>query len=104
MKKAVFAFLAVAILAASTALPLLAEPAPAAAPAQLPAWLAGLTPAADTGLRFLPQPIQVTACSFPDQQACNQSCHQACRAMHCFGGLGTCTLEEGCTCGECTCP
>ena len=104
MKKAVFGFLAIALLAASTALPLRAESAPTAAPAPLPTWLAGLTPAADTGLHFLPQPIPVTACSFTDQQACNQSCHQGCRAQGCFGGLGTCTLENGCTCGDCTCP
>jgi hypothetical protein len=104
MKKAVFGFLAVAILATSIALPLRAEQAPAAASKPVPTWLAGLTPAADTGLRFLPKPIEVTACSFTDQQACNQSCHQACRAIHCFGGLGTCTLEEGCVCGDCTCP
>ena len=100
-KKAVFGFLAVALLA-STALPLLGQqPAPSAAPGNLPVWLAGLTPAAGPGLDFLPQPLQLTACSFPDRQACTQECRQQCSPGH--SGGGTCTLENGCVCGECLC-
>jgi len=102
MKKAVFGFLAVAILV-STSLPLLAEqPAPSAGPAEVPVWLAGLAPSA--GLSFLPQPIPLTACAFPERSACTQGCRQECRAIGCFGGGGVCTLEDGCICGECVCP
>ncbi|MEA2691248.1 MAG: hypothetical protein QOJ16_635 [Acidobacteriota bacterium] len=101
MKKAIFCFLAVALLV-STALPILAEqPAPTAAPTAAPAWLAGLAPAADASLGFLPQPILVTACSFPDRTACTQDCRQQCSPCH--SGGGTCTLEAGCVCGECLC-
>jgi len=101
MKKAVFGFLAVALLV-STALPILGEtPAPPAAPAEAPAWLAGLAPAANAGPGFLPQPLLLTACSFPDRVACTQDCRAQCSPCH--SGGGTCTLENGCVCGECLC-
>jgi hypothetical protein len=104
MKKAVFGFLAVALLVA-TALPALgaspATPVPSAVQTEAPVWLAGLTPAADPGLSFLPKPVLVTACSFPDRTACTQDCHQQCSPCH-YGG-STCTLENGCVCGECLC-
>jgi hypothetical protein len=103
-KKAVFGLLAVALL---VALPVLAAPpapsvaAPSAAPLTAPAWLAGLTPAADAAPSFLPKPILLTACSFPDRTACTQDCHLQCQPCHSDGA--TCTLEAGCVCGACIC-
>jgi hypothetical protein len=100
MKKAVFGFLAVALLLA-TAFPVLAAPAPSAAPAGVPVWLAGLTPAVGAGLDFLPKPFEMTACSQPDRAACTMECRQECSPCH--SGGGTCTLENGCVCNECLC-
>ena len=104
MKKAVFGFLAAALLVA-TALPAMGAPAPPAAPTAapmaVPVWLAGLTPAVDAAPGFVPQPIFLTACSLPDMAACTRDCHQQCSPCH-YGG-STCTLENGCVCAECLC-
>jgi len=100
-KKAVFGFLAVALLLAA-AFPAFAAPAaPSASPGTTPVWLAGLTTASGAGLDLQPQPVFLTACSAPDRAACTQDCHQQCSPCH-YGG-STCTVENGCVCAECLC-
>jgi hypothetical protein len=106
-KKAVFGFLAAALLLAFAFPAFAAVPAtsaPSAVPGSTPVWLAGLTSApapVGAGLDFLPKPLELTACSFPDRTACTQECHQLCSPCH-YGG-STCTLENGCVCAECLC-
>ncbi len=105
MKKVtVLGFLALAVLV-STALPLLAAPAvPSAAPAPVPAWLAGLVSAPAAGPGFLPQPLELTACSQTDRQNCTIACRQDCQAGGCRYNGSNCTIESGCVCDPCLCP
>lgn len=103
-KTTVLGVLALAILV-STALPLLATPtAQPAAPAPVPAWLAGLVAAPAAGPGFLPHPVELTACSQTDRQACTIDCRQNCQAGGCRYNGSTCTVENGCVCDPCLCP